>query len=163
MATATIRIKKDTTANWTESGRVLDDGELGLEITEEGHRVIRVGDGVSAFMDLPVAVDIEAINEIKTGMDTNAKKYYDDMVDRGEEMLKKMEQQAITVELQDDETAASSQPPWKSSMRPASARAARAGSMGISASRGRLRRFAASAVLPSPKRRSFFPQSGQRT
>ena len=104
MATATIRIKKDTTANWTESGRVLDDGELGLEITEEGHRVIRVGDGVSAFMDLPVAVDIEAINEIKTGMDTNAKKYYDDMVDRGEEMLKKMEQQAITVELQDDET-----------------------------------------------------------
>ena len=55
-------------------------------------------------MDLPVAVDIEAINEIKTGMDTNAKKYYDDMVDRGEEMLKKMEQQAITVELQDDET-----------------------------------------------------------
>lgn len=104
MATATIRIKKDTTANWTESGRVLDDGELGLEITEEGHRVIRVGNGVSAFMDLPVAVDIEAINEIKTGMDTNAKKYYDDMVDRGEEMLKKMEQQAITVELQDDET-----------------------------------------------------------
>lgn len=104
MATATIRIKKDTTENWTESGRVLDDGELGLEITEEGHRVIRVGDGVSAFMDLPVAVDIEAINEIKTGMDTNAKKYYDDMVNRGEEMLKKMEQQAITVELQDDET-----------------------------------------------------------
>ena len=104
MATATNRIKKDTTANWTESGRVLDDGELGLEITEEGHRVIRVGDGVSAVMDLPVAVDIEAINEIKTGMDTNAKKYYDDMVDRGEEMLKKMEQQAITVELQDDET-----------------------------------------------------------
>ena len=104
MATATIRIKKDTTANWTASERVLDDGELGLEITEEGHRVIRVGDGVSAFMNLPVAVDIEAINDIKTGMDTNAKKYYEDMVNRGEEMLKKMEQQAITVELQDDET-----------------------------------------------------------
>nr|DAM76818.1 MAG TPA: hyaluronidase [Caudoviricetes sp.] len=104
MATATIRIKKDTTANWTASGRVLDDGELGIEITEEGHRVIRVGDGVSAFMNLPVAVDIEAINAIKTGMDTNAKKYYEDMVNKGEEMLKKMEQQAITVELQDDET-----------------------------------------------------------
>jgi len=104
MATATIRIKKDTTANWTASERVLDDGELGLEITEEGHRVIRVGDGVSAFMNLPVAVDIEAINDIKTGMDTNAKKYYEDMVNRGEEMLKRMEQQAITVELQDDET-----------------------------------------------------------
>lgn len=104
MATATIRIKKDTTANWIASERVLDDGELGLEITEEGHRIIRVGDGVNAFMNLPVAVDIEAINEIKTGMDTNAKKYYEDMVSKGEEMLKKMEQQAITVELQDDET-----------------------------------------------------------
>lgn len=104
MATATIRIKKDTTANWIASERVLDDGELGLEITEEGHRIIRVGDGVNVFMELPVAVDIEAINEIKTGMDTNAKKYYEDMVSKGEEMLKKMEQQAITVELQDDET-----------------------------------------------------------
>lgn len=34
--------------------------------------------------------------------------------------------------------AASSQAPWKSSMRPASVRAARAGSMGISASSGTL-------------------------
>lgn len=33
MATATIRIKKGTTAEWTESRRVLDDGEMGLELT----------------------------------------------------------------------------------------------------------------------------------
>ncbi len=48
--------------------------------------------------------------------------------------------------------AASSQLPWKDSMSPASVRAARAGSMGISASTGRWWRSAASAVLPWPKR-----------
>lgn len=104
MATATIRVKKDTTANWIASERVLDDGELGIEVTEEGHRVIRVGDGVTPFMQLPIAIDIEAINEIKEGMDKNAKEYYEKMVEKGEELLKKMEQQAITVQLKDDQT-----------------------------------------------------------
>lgn len=104
MATATIRIKKGTTAEWQASERVLDDGELGLEITEEKHRIIRIGDGVTFFMNLPVAFDIEEIREIKTGMDNNAKRYYEDMVKKGEEMLEKMEQQAITVQLTDDET-----------------------------------------------------------
>ena len=41
MATATITLKKGTTAEWTESKRVLDDGELGLETTADGHRIIR--------------------------------------------------------------------------------------------------------------------------
>lgn len=104
MATATIRIKKGSTAEWTASERVLDDGELGLEITEERHRIIRVGDGMTQFMNLPVAFDIEEVREIKTGMDTNAKEYYDDMVQKGEELLAKMEQQAITVQLTDDDT-----------------------------------------------------------
>lgn len=104
MATATIRVKKDTTANWIASERVLDDGELGIEITDEGHRVVRVGDGVTQFMNLPVAFDIEEVRKIKTDMDTDAKQYYDDMVKKGEELLTKMEQQAITVQLTDEET-----------------------------------------------------------
>lgn len=45
MATATITLKKGTTAEWTESKRVLDDGELGLETTTSGHRIIRIGNG----------------------------------------------------------------------------------------------------------------------
>lgn len=104
MATATIRIKKDTTANWTASQRVLDDGEMGLEITADDHRIIRIGDGVTAFINLPVSFDIEEVREIKTGMDEDAKNYYDDMVEKGEELLEKMEQQAITVQLTDDVT-----------------------------------------------------------
>lgn len=87
MATATITLKKGTTAEWTESKRVLDDGELGLETTTSGHRIIRIGNGSTEFMSLPVAFDIEEVREIKTGMDEDAKTYYDDMVKKGTELL----------------------------------------------------------------------------
>ena len=90
MATATITLKKGTTAEWTESKRVLDDGELGLETTTSGHRIIRIGNGSTEFMSLPVAFDIEEVREIKTGMDKDAKTYYDDMVKKGTELLAEM-------------------------------------------------------------------------
>lgn len=66
--------EKGTTAEWTESKRVLDDGELGLETTTSGHRIIRIGNGSTEFMSLPVAFDIEEVREIKTGMDKDAKR-----------------------------------------------------------------------------------------
>lgn len=105
MATATITIKKGTTAEWTEAKRVLDDGELGLETTTNGHRIIRIGNGSTEFMQLPVAFDIEEVREIKEGMDTDAKAYYDDMVKRGEEYIAEIKAMATTVELTDDATA----------------------------------------------------------
>lgn len=105
MATATITLKQGTTAEWTESKRVLDNGELGLETTVSGHRIIRIGNGSTEFMQLPVAFDIEEVREIKTGMDENAKAYYDDMVKRGEEYIAEIKAMATTVELEDDSTA----------------------------------------------------------
>lgn len=104
MATATIRIKKGTTAEWTESHRVLDDGELGLELTVDGHRIIRIGNGATEFMDLPVSFDIEEVREIKEGMEDNAKTYYEDMVKRGEEYIAEIKAMATTVELEDEAT-----------------------------------------------------------
>lgn len=104
MATATITLKKGTTAEWTEAKRVLDDGELGLEITAKGHRIIRIGNGANEFMDLPVSFDIEEVREIKTGMDEDAKEYYDSLVEKGEELLAEMKALATTVELEDDST-----------------------------------------------------------
>ena len=104
MATATITLNKGTTAEWTESKRVLDDGELGLETTTSGHRIIRIGNGSTEFMSLPVAFDIEEVREIKTGMDKDAKTYYDDMVKKGTELLAEMKALATTVELEDDAT-----------------------------------------------------------
>lgn len=104
MATATIRIKKGTTAEWIESHRVLDDGELGLELTEDGHRIIRIGNGATEFMDLPVSFDVEEVREIKTGMEDSVKTYYDNMVKKGTELLAEMKAMATTVELEDDAT-----------------------------------------------------------
>ena len=63
MATATITLKKGTTAEWTESKRVLDDGELGLETTTSGHRIIRIGNGSTEFMSLPGAVPCRGAHE----------------------------------------------------------------------------------------------------
>lgn len=105
MATATITLKKGTTAEWTESKRVLDDGELGLETTADGHRIIRVGNGASEFMDLPVTFDIEEVREIKTGMDVDSQTYYNNLVAKGTELLAEMKALATTVELEDDATA----------------------------------------------------------
>ena len=104
MATATVRVKKGTTAEWIESRRVLDDGEMGLELTTDGHRIIRIGNGATEFMDLPVSFDIEEVREIKKGMDDNAKTYYEDMVEKGTELLAEMKAMATTVELEDDAT-----------------------------------------------------------
>lgn len=105
MATATITLKKGTTAEWTESKRVLDDGELGLETTADGHRIIRVGNGASEFIDLPVTFDIEEVREIKTGMDVDSQTYYNNLVAKGTELLAEMKALATTVELEDDVTA----------------------------------------------------------
>lgn len=105
MATATITLKKGTTAEWTESKRVLDDGELGLETTADGHRIIRVGNGASEFMNLPVTFDIEEVREIKTGMDVDSQTYYNNLVAKGTELLAEMKALATTVELEDDVTA----------------------------------------------------------
>lgn len=105
MATATITLKKGTTAEWTESKRVLDDGELGLETTADGHRIIRVGNGASEFMDLPATFDIEEVRKIKTGMDVDSQTYYNNLVAKGTELLAEMKALATTVELEDDVTA----------------------------------------------------------
>ena len=84
--------------------RVLDDGELGLELTVDGHRIIRIGNGATEFMDLPVSFDIEEVREIKKGMDDNAKTYYEDMVKKGEEFIAEIKAMATTVELEDEAT-----------------------------------------------------------
>lgn len=104
MATTTFTIKKGTTAEWIESHRVLDDGEMGLELTENGHRIIRIGNGATEFKDLPVSFDIEEVREIKAGMDENAKTYYDAMVEKGEGFIAEIKAMATTVELEDEAT-----------------------------------------------------------
>lgn len=56
MSTATIKPKRGTTKQWQESKRVLEENEWGVEITEDQKYILRIGDGVKEFMELPAAV-----------------------------------------------------------------------------------------------------------
>lgn len=47
---AKIKIRRDTGANWTAANPVLADGEQGFNKT---NKKMKVGDGVSAWDDLP--------------------------------------------------------------------------------------------------------------
>ena len=64
MATWTIKPKKGTTAEWQASGRVLEVNEWGVEETVTGHYILRIGDGINKFPDLPAVVDTENLSGI---------------------------------------------------------------------------------------------------
>lgn len=57
MATWTVKPKKDTTANWKASGRILEVNEWGVEETTSGKYILRIGNGKDKFLDLPAVVD----------------------------------------------------------------------------------------------------------
>jgi hypothetical protein len=49
-----ITLRNDSTANWSaNSAAVLLRGEVGLEFTESGLAKMKIGDGSSAWADLP--------------------------------------------------------------------------------------------------------------
>lgn len=48
-----IRWKKDTSANWTTNNPVLLDGEIAIVITNANETRFKVGDGASAYTELP--------------------------------------------------------------------------------------------------------------
>lgn len=77
MATWTVKPKKDTTANWEASGRILEVNEWGVEETATGKYILRIGDGKNKFLDLPAVLDNESLEKIyseisnfKTNMQT---------------------------------------------------------------------------------------------
>ena len=64
MATWTVRPKKDTTANWKASGRILEVNEWGVEETTSGKYILRIGNGKDKFLDLQPVVDTENLAKI---------------------------------------------------------------------------------------------------
>jgi hypothetical protein len=47
-----IRLRRDTTANWTDKNPILDAGEVALEILESGAYAMRIGDGIKTWTAL---------------------------------------------------------------------------------------------------------------
>lgn len=70
MATSTIKPKCGTTAQWEASGRILEVNEWGVEITESGAYILRIGDGEHLFLDLPAVIDVPTFNELVEQMQT---------------------------------------------------------------------------------------------
>jgi hypothetical protein len=50
MATRMLQQRRGTLADWTTANPVLMDGEIGFETDTH---MIRVGDGITAYLDLP--------------------------------------------------------------------------------------------------------------
>lgn len=55
--------KNDTTQAWNSSNLVLKSGEIGVEITTNGQKRIKFGDGVNTWNKLPYFFD-ESLNNI---------------------------------------------------------------------------------------------------
>ena len=63
MATS-IKPKCGTTAQWQASGRILEVNEWGVEVTESGAYILRIGDGEHLFHDLPAVIDVPTFDAL---------------------------------------------------------------------------------------------------
>ena len=63
MATSTIRIKTDTTANWQATDRVLEYKEIAIEVKTNGKKAFKTGDGVTGWNKLPYLFDPEWVEK----------------------------------------------------------------------------------------------------
>jgi len=67
MAKVTIRVRRDTTANWVANNPVLADGEIAIEkLTGSSLVKIKIGDGTTAWNTLPYSVDMPTIESYAT-------------------------------------------------------------------------------------------------
>lgn len=73
MSTTTFKPKRGTTAEWTQAKRVLEERELGLEVTTDGKYILRIGDGKTEFMKLPAAISTPYFDELTKAVDEKYK------------------------------------------------------------------------------------------
>ena len=72
MATSTITLKTDTTANWESSNRILALNEPGLERTVDGYINMKLGDGVTAWQQLGYVFKLKTMEDLKGSVDKTA-------------------------------------------------------------------------------------------
>ena len=64
MATATITLKTDTTANWESSNRILALNEPALERTTDGYINMKLGDGVTPWTELGYVFKLKTLEDL---------------------------------------------------------------------------------------------------
>ena len=71
MATSTITLKTDTTANWESSNRILALNEPALERTTDGYINMKLGDGSTPWKNLGYVFQLKKIKELNTSSQAN--------------------------------------------------------------------------------------------
>lgn len=71
MATSTITLKTDTTANWESSNRILALNEPALERTTDGYINMKLGDGSTPWKNLGYVFQLKKIEELNTSSQAN--------------------------------------------------------------------------------------------
>lgn len=71
MATSTITLKTDTTANWESSNRILALNEPALERTTDGYINMKLGDGSTPWNNLGYVFQLKKIEELNTSSQAN--------------------------------------------------------------------------------------------
>lgn len=64
MSTTTLKLKSGTTAQWKEAKRILEEREMGLEVTTDTKYILRIGDGKTEFTKLPAAISTPYFDEL---------------------------------------------------------------------------------------------------
>ena len=71
MATSTITLKTDITANWESSNRILALNEPALERTTDGYINMKLGDGSTPWNNLGYVFQLKKIEELNTSSQAN--------------------------------------------------------------------------------------------
>lgn len=72
MATSTITLKTDTTANWEISNRILALNEPALERTTDGYINMKLGDGVTPWNKLGYVFKLKTLEELNASASTSS-------------------------------------------------------------------------------------------
>lgn len=72
MATSTITLKTDTTANWESSNRILALNEPALERTTDGYINMKLGDGVTPWNNLGYVFKLKTLEELNASASTSS-------------------------------------------------------------------------------------------
>lgn len=74
MSYVKIRPRRGTAEEWTTANPVLAEGEIGYEVPDSGVGTgvsrLKIGDGASAWSDLPYADPIDTIEELRENINT---------------------------------------------------------------------------------------------
>lgn len=101
MATSTITLKTDTTANWESSNRILALNEPALERTTDGYINMKLGDGVTPWNKLGYVFKLKTLEELNASASTSSSSASEQVTLAKAELVKCVSEYEKTKEISD--------------------------------------------------------------